>query len=211
MGRTRQIDRESIVATARTIANQDGLEALTMQRVAKNLEVTTMALYRHVPSKAVLVDDLVALVYEDILLPPADAPWRERVLGIGDAIRTVGRLNPGLAELLAHRPYPSGANVDLELMLRDSLVEGGVPPREVGRTAHVVLTTFLGSAARVPARRRDGPEVLDAEFALTREMVGLLLDEQVRRGRAGRRGTPRSPQSPRSSRSPRSPRSRPGG
>ena len=47
------------MSAAVDIANADGLEAVSMARVAKALGFTTMSLYRHVPSK----DDLLALMW----------------------------------------------------------------------------------------------------------------------------------------------------
>ncbi|MFC0030486.1 TetR/AcrR family transcriptional regulator [Micromonospora chaiyaphumensis] len=61
------------------IADADGLEGLTMQRVAESLDVTKMALYRYVPGRA----ELVALMLEDAIgeppPPPAGADWRARL------------------------------------------------------------------------------------------------------------------------------------
>ncbi|MFI6443432.1 TetR/AcrR family transcriptional regulator [Kitasatospora sp. NPDC050543] len=50
---------QRIVAGAIAIADAEGLDALSMQRVAAELDVTTMALYRYVPGKAELVDLMV--------------------------------------------------------------------------------------------------------------------------------------------------------
>ncbi|WP_433282374.1 TetR/AcrR family transcriptional regulator C-terminal domain-containing protein [Micromonospora sp. CA-244673] len=61
------------------IADTDGLDGLTMQRVAESLDVTKMALYRYVPGRA----ELVALMLETAIgeppPPPAGADWRGRL------------------------------------------------------------------------------------------------------------------------------------
>jgi AcrR family transcriptional regulator len=65
-----------IAAAGIAIADAEGLEAVSMQRIAGELPVTKMALYRHVPGKAELV-----AVMSDLAMgaPPdrADLPWRE--------------------------------------------------------------------------------------------------------------------------------------
>ncbi len=48
MGRAPQISREAVLAAALRLADARGLEAVTMHAVAKSLQVTPMALYRHV-------------------------------------------------------------------------------------------------------------------------------------------------------------------
>ncbi|MGC1209684.1 MAG: TetR/AcrR family transcriptional regulator C-terminal domain-containing protein [Micromonospora sp.] len=61
------------------IADADGLDGLTMQRVAESLDVTKMALYRYVPGRA----ELVALMLETAMgeppPPPAGAGWRAQL------------------------------------------------------------------------------------------------------------------------------------
>lgn len=77
---------DGITAAAITLADAEGLRAVSMARVAEALGVTTMALYRYVTSK----DELLGLMYDAALAdepgpgvlapPPADAPpWRARL------------------------------------------------------------------------------------------------------------------------------------
>ena len=68
------VDR--IVETAISVADADGLAAVSMARVAEELGFTTMSLYRHVPSK----DDLLALMAEGATPSPDDLP-DARVVG----------------------------------------------------------------------------------------------------------------------------------
>ncbi|HEY8473437.1 MAG TPA: TetR/AcrR family transcriptional regulator [Natronosporangium sp.] len=55
-GPKRGLTLDQIVSTALTIADTDGLDALSMRRVARELRVGTMTLYRYLPGKAVLLD-----------------------------------------------------------------------------------------------------------------------------------------------------------
>ena len=75
MGRRPQIDRAVVLDTALQLADESGLEAVTMHAVAQRLGVTPMALYRHVGGKQALLDGLVERLLTGYPLAPADAPW----------------------------------------------------------------------------------------------------------------------------------------
>ncbi len=67
-GPRRGLSIEQIARAAVTIANEDGLDAVSMARVAKSLGYTTMSLYRYVTGK----DDLLLLMLE--VTPPVELP-----------------------------------------------------------------------------------------------------------------------------------------
>jgi len=74
------LNAERIVAAAVRVANAEGLEAVSMNRVAAELGSSPMALYRHVASK----DELLMLMFDLPLEKPPrfpdDAGWRERLI-----------------------------------------------------------------------------------------------------------------------------------
>lgn len=69
MSRRRQIDREAILDAALLVADEHGLDAVTMQAVAQRLTVTPMALYRHMDGKQTLLDGLVERLLTSFPLP----------------------------------------------------------------------------------------------------------------------------------------------
>ncbi|MEU3456424.1 TetR/AcrR family transcriptional regulator C-terminal domain-containing protein [Micromonospora sp. NPDC006766] len=62
-----------------TIADAEGLDGLTMQRVAESLDVTKMALYRYVPGKAELVALMLEAAMGEPPPPPEGADWRSQL------------------------------------------------------------------------------------------------------------------------------------
>ncbi|MET8906988.1 TetR/AcrR family transcriptional regulator C-terminal domain-containing protein [Micromonospora sp. NPDC004551] len=66
----------AIAGAGIAIADADGLEGLTMQRVAESLDVTKMALYRYVPGRAELVALMLEAAVGEPPPPPAGADWR---------------------------------------------------------------------------------------------------------------------------------------
>ena len=78
-GPRRGLTLDQVLDAAITVANDEGLNALSMSRVAKELGFTTMSLYRYVDSK----EQLVELAWDRALGPPpelpATGPWRPRL------------------------------------------------------------------------------------------------------------------------------------
>ncbi|MBB6121157.1 TetR/AcrR family transcriptional regulator [Nocardiopsis algeriensis] len=103
-----QLSREAVVRAAITVADTEGLEAVSMQRVAKELGYTTMSLYRHVDSK----EDMLALMADTVMniLPPPprdDGDWRAGVEAWCHAVLEAYRRHPWLVYVEMAGP-PSG-------------------------------------------------------------------------------------------------------
>ena len=111
--RTR-LSRTRVLEAAIANADQGGFEALSMRRLADQLGVAPMALYRHVANKDDLIDGMVDVVFGEIDLPAAGADWRtamrRRAVSLRDALArhrwAIGlmesRRNPGPANLRHH-------------------------------------------------------------------------------------------------------------
>lgn len=69
------LTRERALVTAMTIADADGLDALTMRRLASELGVEAMSLYHHVANKDDILDGMVESVFAEIELPPTGTDW----------------------------------------------------------------------------------------------------------------------------------------
>jgi AcrR family transcriptional regulator len=74
-GRT-PLSRARALDAAMVIADSDGLAALTMRRLARELGVEAMSLYHHVANKDDILDAMVETVFAEIELPPADTDWK---------------------------------------------------------------------------------------------------------------------------------------
>jgi AcrR family transcriptional regulator len=70
------LTKERIVEAAVALAQREGLEALTMRRLADELGAGAMSLYHYVPNKEVLLDAMIDVVFGEIELPTTDVDWR---------------------------------------------------------------------------------------------------------------------------------------
>lgn len=96
---------ERIVRTAVTIADVEGLDALSMRRVAADLGSGTASLYRHVTDKDELIELMVDAVYGE--QPPPDViaeDWRSGLATVARSLRTSLLRHPWLAQQAARRP-----------------------------------------------------------------------------------------------------------
>src|ERR1022692_353434 len=103
-------DRAAIAAAAVRLADAEGLDALTMRRVAETLGMGTMSLYNYVPAKEHLAQLMIDQISGEYAYPPA--PPADNRLAIADLARQardITRIHPWLPRLL-HRPPPPGPN-----------------------------------------------------------------------------------------------------
>ncbi len=102
------IDVESIVATAIRIADAEGLAAVSMRRIAQELGMGTMSLYRYVRGKAELLTVMLDRVYEDDPDRPGGPPpgvgWREGLQHFARGYRKLLEDHPWLLQVSGARP-----------------------------------------------------------------------------------------------------------
>lgn len=97
-GRPARISRGDLVAAGIGIADDEGVDAVTMLRVGSSVGVTKMALYRHVPSRAALV----ALMIDEAIGPPPaldSESWRNGVIAWVEAMTAVFAAHPWLLDV----------------------------------------------------------------------------------------------------------------
>ncbi|MFI1657253.1 TetR/AcrR family transcriptional regulator [Streptomyces sp. NPDC020472] len=111
----RRLSRERVLAAALDVVDHEGLSALSMRRVAAELDVEAMALYRYAPSKDALLDGLVEQLYTELaedlareepapLGPAAELPeWRAELLRGACALYRIALAHPHVVPLLATR------------------------------------------------------------------------------------------------------------
>ncbi|MFB4264012.1 TetR/AcrR family transcriptional regulator C-terminal domain-containing protein [Nonomuraea sp. GTA35] len=79
MARREPLNREKVLDAALALADEEGLEGLSMRRLAKVLGVEAMSLYNHVSNKADLLDGIAERVFAQVELPDRELPWQEQI------------------------------------------------------------------------------------------------------------------------------------
>ncbi|MGD9734815.1 MAG: TetR/AcrR family transcriptional regulator C-terminal domain-containing protein [Solirubrobacterales bacterium] len=99
------LSREAIVAAAVAIADEEGIEAVSIRRLATQLEARPMSLYSHIEHKDELLDLMIDEVIGETLLPgevPED--WREALRQIAHRTRAASRAHPWAIATAFRRP-----------------------------------------------------------------------------------------------------------
>jgi AcrR family transcriptional regulator len=150
-----------IVTAAIEIADAEGLEALSMRRVADALGVGTMSLYRYVPGKAELLDLMLDRISgPDPSVDSLGDDWRSAMEALGRDMWRLYTRHPWLPFVDQSRPLLGPNSLDgFELALRGLTDSGLTSQQQVNAIS--VLEAFVSSAARlhnnaVTAEQRTG-------------------------------------------------------
>jgi DNA-binding transcriptional regulator YhcF (GntR family) len=101
-------ERADIIDEAIRLADEDGLELLTMRRLAAVVGMPTMSLYRRTPSRSELIHEMTERVFADFALPALPVErWRERLEEGARRLRGVFARHPWSAGVISlTRPQP---------------------------------------------------------------------------------------------------------
>ena len=147
------LDRERIVAAAIALADEGGLEAVSVRKVAARLDVGPMRLYGYIATKEELFDLMVDEVHAEILPEGQPGDWREALRTLACRTRQAALRHEWLADLLGGRPAlgPNALAVtEAKLAALDGLADLGT----VMRAVETVSAYFTGAIRREVANRR---------------------------------------------------------
>ncbi|MEU0091061.1 TetR/AcrR family transcriptional regulator [Kribbella sp. NPDC006257] len=172
---------EQVVATAVRIADAEGLAAMSVRRVADELGVGAMTLYRYVPGKAELLDVMLDTVYGELPRGVVKGDWRAKLDEVARENRQLYLNHPWLLQVAVSRP-PLGPHVMAKYEYELSAIEG-IGLDDVEMDAAVALVNgYVHGAVRsaVEARQvilRSG--ITDKEWWLAHEpLLEKIADAQ---------------------------------
>lgn len=146
-----RLSRAVVVDAAITIARRDGLDTLSMRRLAEELGVSTMAAYRHVAGKDTLVDDVLEAALGGMDLETSEDTWQEQIAELATRSFEVFLSVPGLADHLHGRALSRPGLVRWLEALGAPLADAGISEDErVGFVPSLIWQ--LQGAARLQAQ-----------------------------------------------------------
>ncbi|MDQ3792200.1 MAG: TetR/AcrR family transcriptional regulator C-terminal domain-containing protein [Actinomycetota bacterium] len=154
-----------MVEGALALADAEGLEAVTIRRLAKGLGVTPMALYWHFRSKDELLEGVAARIFEEVdLSVDASAGWQEQLRALLGSMVSVLRAHPSTAILLSTRTVSSEGSLRATEVVLDILRRGGFSPTEATQIARHALSTVVNLVSGEPGvvAQEESGEMIDA-------------------------------------------------
>jgi AcrR family transcriptional regulator len=154
---------EDVVRAAISLADAEGLEALSMRRVAETLQVSAMSLYTYVPSKAELTDLMLDRVAGEVVAP-VGGDWRSRLTALCHQRWALAQRHPWIMRVGTHRPALGPnvlANVEATLSALDGL---DLSPQDMDQ-----VTTLVGDYVRGAVRAALDAREIERETGMTDE------------------------------------------
>jgi AcrR family transcriptional regulator len=136
------LTRERILVGAIALADEIGIEALTIRRLAKALAVKPMAIYHHIASKDEIIDGMVDIVFSEIDLPPTDGEWTAAIRIRCMSLRSVLAHHPWAPPLMESREVPAPATLRHHDAVLGCFLRGGLS-YELTAHAYAVLDSYL--------------------------------------------------------------------
>jgi AcrR family transcriptional regulator len=166
------LSKERVLDAAVALADAQGVEGLSMRKLAQELGVVPMALYKHVANKDELLDGMVDLVVAEIDPPAGGADWkaamRRRVLSARGALLR----HPWASRVLESRSSPTPA----VLAYMDSMIgmfrAGGFSIDLTHHAMHAMGSRLLGFSQELFDETADVGPGMDAETL--RELAGTF-------------------------------------
>jgi AcrR family transcriptional regulator len=159
------LTRAGIVATALAVMRAEGMDKVTMRRLAKELDTGPASLYVYVTDTqelhAAMLDELLG----EVDLEPADGDWRARLWQVLDSYRQVLHDNPSLARVaLVTRLSGQNYLALVEAVFR-LLLDGGMAAPQAGWAIDLLLLVATASAVE-HGTRTEHPDASAADHDL---------------------------------------------
>ncbi len=152
------LTRESVIDVALSMADSEGLAAVSIRRLAQHFGVTPMALYWHVKNKEELLNAMADRACGELDLPTADdLSWDEHYHGLLLALLTILQEHPGIVPLIGGRLLFTESGRDLTERALALLRGVGLSKQTSSDVARSSLQTMMMLVSIEPGVERGAP------------------------------------------------------
>ena len=141
-----RLSRDTVTERALALADAEGIEAVTIRRLATDFGVTPMALYWHFADKERLLDAIAELVLSQVTLPPDDEsrPWDQRLRVVLDQLVAVLAAHPSVTDVVKTRILQSEPGLELTERVLALLRGAGFSAEQSAQQAVYALLFIVG-------------------------------------------------------------------
>ena len=178
------LTRRRIAEAALDLIDQDGIQGLTMRRLAERLGVQNPSLYNHVASRDDLLDEVTAIINEQIDVDALQDPdWRAGLAEFARSYRRAFARHPDVVATIMRRPVNTGVALRAYDRIFELLLAAGWEPPAAGAIVAAIDYLVLGSAIETFAAGFDRPsEAYAADYPHLARALGSsdrdVLDDQ---------------------------------
>lgn len=163
-----KLTADRILDGAVALADEIGIDALTIRRLANALDTKPMTIYHHLPNKDAIIGGMVNRVFEEIELPTVDTAWREAMTRRSGSMRAVLGRHPWATSLLDSRTNTGHAGLRHHDTRIGCLRNAGFTMSMIGHTLAVLDSYVYGFALQeVALPATSGDEIAE----LAQQMV----------------------------------------
>ena len=141
-GRRAGLTRARVLEVALDLADELGIEALTMRKLGAALGVEAMSVYNHVANKADLLDGLINAVFSEIELPSEGGDWKAAMRARAISARDVLARHRWAIGLMESRTSPGPATLRHHDAVLGCLRRGGFS-LELAAHAYALLDSYI--------------------------------------------------------------------
>jgi len=151
VGRPRLLTRDEVAATALALVDRDGLDALTMQRVAAELGVGTMTLYGYVRSKGELLDAVIDAAVTPRVPLSGEGTVREQLRELMLRAHELLNRHPALVQIRMRQPVLRPDSLRFGEAALRILHGAGFDSAQAAKIFRLLFTYVFGYAGLSPA------------------------------------------------------------
>lgn len=150
-----QLSQALILRTSLNIIDELGLSGLTVRKLAEELGVSAMAIYRHYRSKAEIEQHIVDLVVGDYdVTNHQQTDWREWIYVTYSGMRSALCAHPGVMPLLDDASYQGGRALAVMDRILQELAKAGLNAEQSATLFHMLMANMIGSVVLMNADER---------------------------------------------------------
>lgn len=186
--------RAAVLAAALEIVDRDGVDGLSMRRLADAVRRDPMVIYRHVPNKAAVLDGVAEVVLAQLSVDATDSDWMAQLRTVARDFRRLALAHPHAVPLLVTRPLATPLGLRSRAVLRPLedilalLTRAGFSGAEALHVYRALFGFLFGHVLNELQEIVENPDETDdllrlglyrppvAEFPVLRELATVLAD-----------------------------------
>lgn len=145
--RRRPLSRERIYRAALALIEENGVDDLSMRKLASGLGVDAMSIYHHVANKQALLLGVFQTVLEELPLPdPMPEDWKEALRQLGQGFHQLAQRYPGVFPAMITSHYGTEREREIFRYIQRALHRAGVSEQDMPRATSTLYTHGIGMA-----------------------------------------------------------------